>query len=820
MTRYLIGIIATIAISACGYAQQLTFNGETVPEGDYLYEITTDSNIAVSGFEEGFGVIVEEGVKATLTFKDVDIDNSYSDFPPLEIREGAEVTLILDGKNKLRGGEYSAAIDVHEDATLIIKDSTNGYLYAVGGAAAAGIGGDYGFSCGRIEIHGGTLDVYGGDDGAGIGGGAKDDDGFGGDGGEVLITGGTINAYGGLGSAGIGGGFGGDGGNVVIKGGSVNAVGDAEWKAEDIGHGVYATKSGTLTCDGTNKVYAVSYTDYDVNNPPTNIVVSVKKDGVFDYEYTWSGKAPSTGICIYLPEGTYGAFVDGLDYEVMVNANGEYTWKMVTIFANGHNIKDGLGKGWTFDGKVLRIDGTADVLLSGTSSKIHVEIAGGVAANMTISNLSLTATGLNAAAMKVSNGATLNLTVIGSNDLTGAFGHAGINVTEPSTLIVTGESTGNLNANGGKFGAGIGGNNDASCGTIEIHGGNITARSGWDAAGIGAGYSASFGERNQGGVVIVYGGNVMAYGYASGAGIGGGGLSSTINRYESSASLIVYGGSVYAVGGSCAAGIGGGGKSGSSHPFVENWGDGFDVKIYGGTVYAKGGGNDIYGSSAGIGGGNVGNGGNVEIYGGSVKAIGGSGADNIGKGLNGSDSGTLTSLGQPAMLVKYPYAKQITILTSSGMYKFDGVQHIDDDYLYFYLPQQSASARLRATASTSGKVLVIESDNVYSDRIYRVDLSNGVVSDANKEDVTDELVKLEGIDAGRAGSEGAVTLSCKVSLELPLDIVKVAHGTSLEELTSNPNYLAPAVEDNGEEVTLEVEMPKKSSMGFFSLKLQ
>jgi hypothetical protein len=189
---------------------------------------------------------------------------------------------------------------------------------------------------------------------------------------------------------------------------------------------------------------------------------------------------------------------------------------------------------------------------------------------------------------------------------------SGVGVDENATLTIYGQGkgTGQLNAYGynhniGTYdqyaGAAIGGyyHNDSQnnvtslskCGTIVIHGGIITANSSssglaHDAAGIGG--WASDAPRD----LTIYGGNITASGGTNGAGIGGGGKSSS-GAPSSGGTVSIYGGNITATGGACGAGIGGG-----------ILGGGGTVKIYGGEVIATGGdGDNSYGEAKGIGAG-------------------------------------------------------------------------------------------------------------------------------------------------------------------------------------------------------------------------
>ncbi|WP_411676822.1 beta strand repeat-containing protein [Caproicibacter sp.] len=213
------------------------------------------------------------------------------------------------------------------------------------------------------------------------------------------------------------------------------------------------------------------------------------------------------------------------------------------------------------------------------------------------------------AAFEIENGAEADITLAGSNSLDSSVSSdfcAGLSVNEGSTVRISG--TGSLTATGQPlYGAGIGGNNGQSCGTVEISGGTVTATGGDGGAGIGGGFSGS------GGSITISGGTVKATGGDDGAGIGGG-------YRGSGGSITISGGSVKATGGDDGAGIGGG-----------KGGDGGTITISGGTVTANGG-----PGGAGIGGGTNGSGGSITVRGGTVTAAGGVYGSGIGGGYLGN----------------------------------------------------------------------------------------------------------------------------------------------------------------------------------------
>ena len=235
-------------------------------------------------------VILVSGVEATITISNLDIqipiDNNATTasnwIPAIRLANGANLNLILEGKNTLKGGDRCAAIDVPEGCTLTIRGE--GSLKATGGVGA-GIGASSmrKGSLGRIEINGGNIEAYGSGMAAGIGGGLE------GGIGTIVINGGTVYAKGGYGSypkdiqnvyggAGIGGGPFGcvdkieiNGGNVTACGGYVTnagrrpgaAIGTGGGGAKPIGEGKYkygdiVIKGGTVSAIAYhNEVYAI-----------------------------------------------------------------------------------------------------------------------------------------------------------------------------------------------------------------------------------------------------------------------------------------------------------------------------------------------------------------------------------------------------------------------------------------------------------------------------------------------------------------------------------------------------------------------------------
>ena len=233
-----------------------------------------------------------------------------------------------------------------------------------------------------------------------------------------------------------------------------------------------------------------------------------------------------------------------------------------------------------------------------TDNTITIKADDGTTANVTIKDTTISASSGNAA-IKTEGKGNVNLNVEGNNTVHSSATNAGVEKANDGNLTIGSESgSGKLTANGGSFGAGIGGGSECNVSNITITGGKITANGGYQAAGIGGGSQGS------GSNIIISSGEVTANGGEEAAGIGGG-------REGDGSNIIITGGEVTANGGDFGAGIGGGRFNGS----------GSDITISGGEVHATGG-----KAGAGIGGGQGGYGSDITISKDSqVKATGGAG---------------------------------------------------------------------------------------------------------------------------------------------------------------------------------------------------
>lgn len=242
----LCGALLSTAVPQVGWTQEATPGSEANP-----IEITadTDGQWGTAGTETWYTV---EGLQSIDTTRPV-------------VQGTVHLTLIAGSALNVAKG-----IDVSEGQALIIDGS--GSLTAKGtDRGNAGIGGSDG-NAGTITINGGTFDVRGGANAAGIGGGANGTGGTivindcqkigavgenaaaigggqSGAGGHITINGGNVSARGTLGGAGIGGGGSASGGTIEINGGAIDAQCDGNGGA-GIGAGNGSASDGTVKITG------------------------------------------------------------------------------------------------------------------------------------------------------------------------------------------------------------------------------------------------------------------------------------------------------------------------------------------------------------------------------------------------------------------------------------------------------------------------------------------------------------------------------------------------------------------------------------------
>ena len=213
-------------------------------QGDYEAQQSGNLSITTNGSPTENTITIEGGTTgAKVTLSNVKINASGA-----AVSVSGNVELIIAGTNTntLRSGPKHAGVEKADDnGTLTI--SGFGTLNAYGGESGAGIGGAWHKNASNIVIEGGTIEAHGGTWGAGIGGGQSAA------GQNITIRDGNVTAKPGGEAAGIGGGYMGSGRNITIEGGTVHAEsGGGSGPVAAIGGGRVSGKGENIQITGGN----------------------------------------------------------------------------------------------------------------------------------------------------------------------------------------------------------------------------------------------------------------------------------------------------------------------------------------------------------------------------------------------------------------------------------------------------------------------------------------------------------------------------------------------------------------------------------------
>ena len=199
--------------------------GQTVRQGGGAAVPDSAPVITGTSKENNVTINAEKDQTANVTLSGVNIDVRDKGKAAVSTTGEGNVSIELNGGSTLRSGYEHAGLEKNNGGSLTIADEDkNGKLTTWGGQQGAGIGGGSGKDGSNIFITGGGVNAIGGLAAAGIGGG------LGGNGSNITISGGKVGATNGLNGAGIGGGQHGSGSNITISGGEVNAIG-GDWSA-------------------------------------------------------------------------------------------------------------------------------------------------------------------------------------------------------------------------------------------------------------------------------------------------------------------------------------------------------------------------------------------------------------------------------------------------------------------------------------------------------------------------------------------------------------------------------------------------------------
>jgi len=183
----------------------------------------------------------------------------------------------------------------------------------------------------------------------------------------------------------------------------------------------------------------------------------------------------------------------------------------IVISTTGYSQNGGEETPFTGDYTIKQTDQTyIDKTISVTGGSHKITMSGAV--DIDVHNIS------GACAFSIASGASVELVLAGPVTLKSGSNKAGLSV--PTGAAVTISATrrpGALSAEGGSYGAGIGGSNTAG-GNITILSGTVEAVGGNIAAGIGGCYAGT----GTGEIIRISGGKITATGSSYSAGIGGG----------------------------------------------------------------------------------------------------------------------------------------------------------------------------------------------------------------------------------------------------------------------------------------------------------
>ena len=230
-------------------------------------------------------------------------------------------------------------------------------------------------------------------------------------------------------------------------------------------------------------------------------------------------------------------------------------------------------------------------------------------ASVTLSGANIDVSDAGKAAVSTTGEGNVSIELNGENTLKSGEDHAGLEKNNGGSLTIADEDkNGKLTAEGGVFGAGIGGGYEGNGNNIAISGGEIKATGGVGGAGIGGGESREIYNGN-GSDITISGGN--------------------------GSDITISGGEITAIGGENSAGIGAGHR-----------GNGNNITISGGEVKAIG---DLVG--AGIGGGPLGKGKDITVSGAAkLKVLGGVEDDSDGAGAGIGDGGSRRDASQGSQI--------------------------------------------------------------------------------------------------------------------------------------------------------------------------
>ena len=327
--------------------------GQTVRQGGGAAVPDSAPVITGTSKENNVTINADSGQTASVTLSGVNIDVRDKGKAAVSTTGEGNVSIELNGESTLRGGYEHAGLEKNNGGSLTIADEdkngkltawggqqgagigggsgkdgsnifiTGGRVNAIGGLAAAGIGGGLGGNGSNITISGGKVGATNGLNGAGIGGGQH------GSGSHITISGGEVNAIGGKNGAGIGGGHTGDGSDIKITGGEVNASGGVN--GAGIGGGL-RSKGNDITVSGDTKLKVRGGVEDDIDGAGAGI-----GDGGSNADGSRiPGAEVEPDICALNPGGKIEYYapssrMSGTPNKTVTNPTGDFVWDSGTV---------------------------------------------------------------------------------------------------------------------------------------------------------------------------------------------------------------------------------------------------------------------------------------------------------------------------------------------------------------------------------------------------------------------------------------------------------------------------------------------------------
>ena len=346
-------LAATWDISKGDITVNAESGGQTVRQGGGAAVPDSAPVITGTSKENNVTINAESGQTASVTLSGVNIDVRDKGKAAVSTTGEGNVSIELNGGSTLRSGYEHAGLEKNNGGSLTIADEdkngkltawggqqgagigggsgkdgsnifiTGGGVNAIGGLAAAGIGGGLGGNGSNITISGGKVGATNGLNGAGIGGGQH------GSGSNITISGGEVNAIGGKSGAGIGGGHTGDGSDIIISGGEVSASGGVN--GAGIGGGL-RSKGNDITVSGDTKLKVRGGVEDDIDGAGAGI-----GDGGSNADGSRiPGAEVEPDICALNPGGKIeyyapGSSMSGTPNKTVTNPTGDFVWDSGTV---------------------------------------------------------------------------------------------------------------------------------------------------------------------------------------------------------------------------------------------------------------------------------------------------------------------------------------------------------------------------------------------------------------------------------------------------------------------------------------------------------